>query len=73
MLGIVELRRSMYVYKYIDKTGCTCTQKMYLRARRPLDGKDNDALPIQIVKGKASIAKQKVFSIRRDFLGTLLG
>ena len=40
-------------------------EKMCLGARGPLDGTDNDDVVVQILKGQASIAKQKVFSIWR--------
>ena len=46
---------------------------MYLSTLGPLHGEDNDALVVQVVKGQASIAKQKVFSIRRALLRILLG
>jgi hypothetical protein len=50
-----------------------CREKMYPRALGPLDGKDNDALVVQILEGQASIAKQKFFfSTRRALLRILL-
>ena len=47
--------------------------KVYLTAPGPLDGKDNDALVVQILKGQTSIAKQKVFSTRRALLRKFCG
>ena len=48
-------------------------EKMCLGALGPLDGTDNDDLVVQILKGQASIAKQKVFSIRRALLRIFRG
>jgi hypothetical protein len=39
-----------------------CVEKMCLGALGPPHGKDNDALVVQILKGQARIAKQKVLA-----------
>ena len=46
---------------------------MCLRAFGTLDGEDNDALVVQVLEGQSSIAKQKVFSIRRALLRIFRG
>ena len=48
-------------------------EKRYVRALGPLDGKDKDALVVEVGEGEAGIAKHKVFGIRRAFLRIFLG
>jgi hypothetical protein len=45
----------------------------YLRALWPRDGKDNDALVVEVGEGETGIAKKRVFSIRRSFLRIFFG
>jgi hypothetical protein len=43
-------------------------EKRYVRAPGPLDGKDKDALVVEVGEGEGGIAKHKGSGIRRAFL-----